>query len=197
MPTTKTYPKIVINGEVKIDLTGDDVTSASLLSGVKAHDKTGAEITGSCEYNADTSGDDVTAATMLYGTTAHNSDGDEVTGTMPNVGKQTNTIDTKDGIVTILRGFHDGTGSVVLAPSAVSNLIASNIRAGKSILGITGTMSATEGLQAQQKSVTPTFAEQSVTYDSPTYNALSKVTVAPIPVSETPITGGGYCLTVG
>lgn len=40
------YNKIVYNEKVLIDLTGDTVTQNALLSGVKAHDKSGAVITG-------------------------------------------------------------------------------------------------------------------------------------------------------
>lgn len=39
--------KVVVGGETKIDLSGDTVTPAKLLAGIKAHDSSGARITGS------------------------------------------------------------------------------------------------------------------------------------------------------
>jgi len=43
----KTYNKAVINGTTYIDLSGDTVVAGSMRSGVTAHDKNGASITGS------------------------------------------------------------------------------------------------------------------------------------------------------
>jgi len=43
---TKQYNKIVIAGDVLMDLSGDTVAASSMLSGVTAHDKNGAAITG-------------------------------------------------------------------------------------------------------------------------------------------------------
>ena len=45
MPT-KYVNKVVVNGNVKIDLTKDTVDPDSLIEGVKAHDNTGAVIVG-------------------------------------------------------------------------------------------------------------------------------------------------------
>ena len=45
MPT-KTYNKCVINGTTYLDLSSDTVTADTLLEGYTAHDKNGAEITG-------------------------------------------------------------------------------------------------------------------------------------------------------
>ena len=41
------YNKVIYGGDTLIDLTGDTVTDADMLSGKKAHDKSGASITGS------------------------------------------------------------------------------------------------------------------------------------------------------
>lgn len=38
--------KVVINGETKIDLTGDTVTAAVMLAGTTAHGADGAPVTG-------------------------------------------------------------------------------------------------------------------------------------------------------
>ena len=47
--------KVIYGGSTLIDLTADTVTAALMLYGTKAHDKSGAPITGSCTYDADTS----------------------------------------------------------------------------------------------------------------------------------------------
>lgn len=54
--------KVIYGGNALIDLTGDDVTAASLYKGVKAHDKAGAQITGTNPYNAATVDPAVTSA---------------------------------------------------------------------------------------------------------------------------------------
>lgn len=41
-----TYNKVTFGGKTLIDLTGDTVTADKILSGYTAHDKSGAEITG-------------------------------------------------------------------------------------------------------------------------------------------------------
>ena len=49
----KNVNKVVINGEVVLDLTGDSVTADKLAEGVTAHDKSGTAITGTM-MSADT-----------------------------------------------------------------------------------------------------------------------------------------------
>ena len=44
--------KVEINGEMKLDLTGDTVTPETLLSGATAHNAAGVQITGSAEPGA-------------------------------------------------------------------------------------------------------------------------------------------------
>ena len=61
---------------------------------------------------------------------------------------------------------------------------------------ITGTMSGTEGVNAQSKRVVPTTEEQVVTPDSG-YNYLSQVTVAAIPYYESGNSAGGTTVTIG
>ena len=54
--------KVIYGGETLIDLTGDTVDAAHLLSGTTAHDKSGAVIIGACTYDSDTSADTVAVA---------------------------------------------------------------------------------------------------------------------------------------
>lgn len=55
--------KVIANGKVLIDLTGDTVTAGSLKKGVTAHDKTGEPITGTMDAS---SIDDIDQV-LLYG----------------------------------------------------------------------------------------------------------------------------------
>lgn len=106
--------------------------------------------------------------------------GQKVTGTMPVKGAGGGTISTKDGSVKIPEGYYNGSGSVAISDTEKAKLVSNNIRQGVTLLGVTGSMSETEGLKSQTKEVTPTKSEQVVTPDSG-YNALSQVTVEAIP----------------
>ena len=188
--------KVIIGAEVKLDLTGDDVTPDKLAKGIKAHDKSGAPIVGTNTYNADTTDATATAAEILQGKTAY-AKGAKVTGTMPNKGAVTLNVTKKSTPVTIPMGFHDGSGKAQIDPAEAAKIIPENIRDGINILGVDGTMSGTEGAKPQAKTVTPTFEAQEITPDSPEYNFLSSVTVNAIPVSYTDNEQGGQTLKVG
>ena len=76
-----------------------------------------------------------------------------------------------------------------------AKIIATNIREGVQILGVTGTMSGQEDVHAEAPTVTPTVAGFTVT-PSTGYNYLSQVTVAAIPYSETDNSAGGKTATI-
>lgn len=190
------YSKIVINGVTKIDLTADTVDAAHLLEGFTAHGKNGAPITGTCTFDADTGDATATAAEILTGKTAYVT-GSKVTGSMANNGGVKGTISDLDTPYTIPQGYHDGSGTVSIDDAEKSKIVADNIRQGVTILGVEGTMTGTENVKAQSKTVTPSFSPQTITPDSPDYNYLSQVTVNPIPVKETLNEQGGYTITVG
>ena len=93
-------------------------------------------------------------------------------------------------------GFHDGSGSAEIDETEQAKLVSANIREGVTILGVEGSMSSSEGMKPQAKSVTPTFEQQTVLPDSD-YNCLSQVTVAAIPTNYVDNAAGGQTLTVG
>ena len=187
--------KIIYGGNTLIDLTGDTVTAADVLSGVKFHLPSGANGTGTCAVDVDSS--DCTAAVAeVLATKTFAKGGAVLTGTMPNRGGVTGTISTKAQEYTIAQGYHDGSGKVSIASTEQAKIIASNIRNGVSILGVTGTMSGSEDVKAQSKTVTPTTESQTVLPDSPTYNYLTQVTVNAIPYTETDNAAGGKTVTI-
>ena len=190
----KKYNKVIYGGKVLIDLTGDTVTPADLARGVTAHDKSGAEITGTSTKDSDTSADTAAASEILSGKTAHVKS-KLVTGSMPNNGAVSGSINTVAGEYTIPQGYHDGSGKVAIAASEQAKLVAKNIRQGVIVLGITGTMSTTEGLKAQAKTATPKTTKQTIIPDE-TYNALSQVEIAAIPYAETDNDAGGLTVAI-
>lgn len=189
------YNKIIYGGQTLIDLTSDTVDENKLLSGYTAHDKSGEEITGTCTFDSDTQDATAAVAEILTGRTAY-ARGTKLTGTMPNNGAVTGTISTKAAQYTVPQGYHDGSGKVSISATEQAKIIAENIRSGISILGVTGTMSGTEDVNAEAKTVTPSTTAQTIT-PSTGYNYLSQVTVNAIPYVETENSAGGTTVTIG
>ena len=187
--------KVVLSsGETLIDLSGDTADAAHVLKGSTFHDKSGAPKTGTCEFDSDTSDDTVATAEILVGKTAH-ARGVKITGTMPNNGAVSGSITTKDGQYTVPQGFHDGSGKVGIASAEKAKLIPGNIKSGVEVLGVTGTYGG-KSINAQTKSVTPSFTQQVVQPDD-SYDYLSAVTVAAIPVTYADNAAGGRTVTIG
>lgn len=185
--------KIIYGGNVLIDLTGDDVTEADVLSGKKFHLPSGADGTGSCTYDADTSDATAIAAEILADKTAYKN-GAKITGTMPNRGGVSGTIDTVAGQYTVPQGYHDGSGKVGIDSTEQAKIIAGNIKSGVEILGVTGTYTG-EAITAQSKTATPSTSQQVITPDSG-YDYLSQVTIAAIPYTEVDNLAGGKTVTI-
>lgn len=187
--------KIVLGGEVLMDLTADTVKADKLLKGYTAHGADGEKIAGTCEYDANTQ--DATAADseILAGKTAYVK-GSKKTGTMKNNGAVAGKITTKAGKYTVPQGYHDGSGTVQIDSTEQAKLVPDNIREGVTILGVAGKMSGSEDVKAQSKEVTPSMSDQTVLPDSG-FNSLTSVTVKAIPVVETENDAGGITVTIG
>lgn len=185
--------KVIYDGDTLIDLTGDDVTAAHVLSGKKFHLPSGAQGTGSCSYDADTSDATATAAEILLNKTAYKN-GSKLTGTMANNGGVTGTISTKAGQYTVPAGYHDGSGKVSISSTEQAKIIAGNIKSGIQILGVTGTYTG-EAITAQSKTATPSSSSQTILPDQG-YDYLSQVTVAAVPYVETDNSAGGKTVTI-
>ena len=186
--------KVIFGGQTLIDLTQDSVTKDTLLVGSTAHGPDGELVEGACSFDVDSSGATATVAEVLSGKTFAKG-GQVHTGSMKNNGAVTGSISTKSGEYIVPQGYHDGSGKVSIASAEQAKLIASNIRQGVTILGVTGNMSTTEGLKAQSKTATPSTSEQSIIPDTG-YNALSEVIVAAIPYSESDNSAGGKTVTI-
>lgn len=186
--------KLVVGNEVKFDLTGDTVAPNTLLTGATAHDKTGAQITGTCSYDSDTSDATVAVAEILKDKTAY-ARGAKIVGTMPNNGAKNYTISNLND-QTITMGFYDGSGKISFDSAEKAKIIPANIKNGVSILGVQGTMTGQESITVQSKTITPTFTTQTILPDSG-YDYLSQVVVSAIPMTESENTAGGLTLTIG
>lgn len=194
MANNKTINKVVYGGTVLIDLTADTVTADKILASYTAHDKSGAVITGTCEFDVDSTDATATVSEILAGATAY-ARGEKLTGTMPNNGGITETIDEVAQEVTIPQGYHDGSGKVSINATEQAKLIAGNIKQGVEILGVTGTLEPSSDVTAQAKTVTPSKSQQIVLPDEGT-DYLSQVTVNAIPYVEADNSAGGKTVTI-
>ena len=196
MATANIKNKVVFNGETLIDLSADTIEASDVINGKSFHHKSGVTQTGTCTFDADTSDATAQASEILNTKTAYVS-GSKVTGTMPNRGKQTSTISTKAGSVTIQNGYHDGSGSVSISSTEQAKIIPGNILNGVTILGVTGNVSPSSDIKIESsKTATPTASQQTIT-PSTGYNALAQVVVNAIPYSEALNAAGGYTATIG
>jgi len=191
---TKQVNKVVYGNRTLIDLTSDTVTQDKILSGFTAHDKSGAIITGNCDFDVNSTDATVAVAEILEGKTAY-ARGSKLVGTMPNKGAVNGSISTKTGEFTIPTGFHDGSGKVSIDATEQAKLVEANIKEGVTILGVTGTLAPASGVTAQSKVITPGISEISVLPDEG-YDYLSTVTVSAIPTSESDNSAGGITFTI-
>lgn len=156
--------KVVYGGKTLIDLTGDTVTTDKLLKGITAHGKDGEVVTGACTFDVDSNDATAAVAEILKEKTAY-ARGAKLVGTMPNNGAVTGSIKTLTDSYVIAQGYHDGSGKVGIDATEKAKITANNIREGITILGVKGTMSSSEGMKAQAKTVTPSSTQQTILPD--------------------------------
>lgn len=188
--------KVVFGNDTLIDLTADTVTAADVLSGVTAHDRSGAPITGSCTYDADTSDATASAGEILSGQTAY-VNGVKLTGTMPNRGAVTGIIDDVSTPYSIQQGYHDGSGTVSIDSTEAAKIIPSNILEGVTILGVTGTVEPSSDVHIESSKTATPYTTQQTILPSSGYDALAQVVVEAIYYNETDNAAGGKTATIG
>ena len=186
--------KIVYGNTVLIDLTADTVTDDKILASYTAHDASGNIITGTCDFDVNSQDATVKVAEMLIGKTAY-ARGTKLTGTMPNNGSISLTISEVNEEVSVAQGYHDGSGKVSILETEKAKLIASNIKQGITILGVTGTLEPSSAIKVHSKTVTPKTTQQTILLDEG-YDYLAQVTVNPIPYVETDNSAGGKTVTI-
>lgn len=187
--------KVIYGGTTLIDISADTITADKLAYGYKAHDKSGAQITGTSTYDADTSDATASQDEILSTKTAY-VNGVKLTGNMPNRGAVTGSIETFAQGYTIPQGYHDGSGTVNLNSSDLAKVTnPANIKAGVEIGGVTGTYSG-EAISVQSRTATPSTTQQVITPETG-YDYLSQVTVLAIPYVETDNAAGGKTVTIG
>lgn len=86
----------------------------------------------------DTEGATIAAGDVLAGKTGFGSGG-EVQGSMANNGAVSGSISTKAGTVTVPAGYTTG-GTVEISSAEQGKIIASNIKAGVTLLGVAGSL---------------------------------------------------------
>ena len=195
MASNQYVNKVVFGNDTLIDLTSDTATADKVLSGYYFHLKSGERTQGSCSYDADTSDATATDAEILSGSSAYVA-GNKITGAMTNQGAVTLTIDDVTDEIAIPAGYHDGSGKAKLDSTEAGKLLATNIKSGVSILGVTGSYSGEAVSVESNKNATPSTSQQVITPSSG-YDYLAQVTVAAIPYVEADNLQGGKTVTIG
>lgn len=197
MASNQYVNKVIFGGDVIIDISSDTVAANKLLSGITAHDKSGAPITGECTYDSDTTDADATTDEILAGKYAYVNKA-KIQGTMTNQGEKHYTLSARDTEVNIPAGYHDGSGGIGLASADKTALVSTNLRQGVTVLGIEGTMSNMEGVKATSASITPyTTSQTIVPTDLGDYNSITQINIAAIAKTEVDNQAGGKTVTIG
>lgn len=186
--------KVVYGNTTLIDLTSDTITANDLAYGKTAHGADGEVITGQSTKDSDTQDATALESEILSGKTAY-ARGTKLTGSMTNRGAVTGTISTVAGTYSIQSGYHDGSGTVSIDSTEQAKIIAGNIKAGVTILGVVGDYS---GGTVTADSITVTPYTTSKTYLPPTgYDYISQATVNAIKYVESANSAGGITVTIG
>lgn len=182
------------DGTILIDLTTDTAVASDVKNGKYFHLATGERVQGTNTYDSDTTDANATASEILTGRTAYVNT-NKITGEMPNNGAVSGVISTVAGTYTVPAGYHSGLGSVGIASTEQAKIIASNIKAGVTILGVEGTYSG-QSASATSVNITPYLTAATVL--PPTgYDYISQVNVAAITITESDNAAGGKTVTIG
>lgn len=115
--------------------------------------KTTTSSSGTDTSDATVNASDVLADKIAYGASGR------IVGSMKNNGSQTINVSSANTSYTISKGYHDGSGSVQISSTEASKLIASNIKKGITILGVTGSYqgsTSSGGVQVKTGTTTST-----------------------------------------
>ena len=115
--------------------------------------KTTTSSSGTDTSDATVNASDVLADKIAYGASGR------IVGSMKNNGSQTINVSSANTSYTISKGYHDGSGSVQISSTEASKLIASNIKKGITILGVTGSYqgsASSGGVQVKTGTTTST-----------------------------------------
>ena len=177
--------RVKYNGQTLIDISSDTVNKEVLLKGYTSHDSNGDPVTGECEFDMKTTEFTASAKDIRKGLTA-GVNKQTITGDMDEHLAKENTISTKAGVFEIPEGYHDGNGTVKIDSSAVSLLTPDNIRENVVILGVTGTMTGTEGENCSPAITVdaPLDKNLDIVPESP-YTCFKQVTVRAVPYKTT------------
>ena len=91
----------------------------------------------------DTTGAAAASGDILTGKSAFIGNG-FVAGSMPNNGAVSGSISKADGTYTIPAGFHNGKGAVRISSEEQAKLVSGNIKAGVTVLGVSGKSSVVD-----------------------------------------------------
>lgn len=97
---------------------------------------------------------------------------------MSDNGAVTGTISTVKGTYTIQSGYHNGSGTVGIAASEQAKLIAGNIKAGVTVLGVTGKSSVVDTADATAAASTIVSGKTAYINGAKVTGALTSVAVS-------------------
>lgn len=183
------------DGTILIDLSSDTAIASDVKSGRYFHLATGERVQGTNDFDSNTTDANASASEILSGRTAYVNK-NKITGEMTNNGAVAGVISNKNTPYTIPAGYHSGLGTVSLDSTSSQALIASNIKTGIQILGVTGSYSG-EAVTAGAVNVTPYLTAQTILPSSISKDYISQVNVAAIAITESDNAAGGKTVTIG
>lgn len=183
------------DGTILIDLTSDTAEASDVKTGKYFHLATGERVQGTCTHDSDTTDANALASEILTGRTAYVNK-NKITGEMVNNGAVSGTISTKAGTYTVPAGYHNGLGSVQIDSTEQGKIVASNIKSGITILGVTGDY-AGQPVTAGTVSATPYLTAQTILPSAIGKDYISQVNIAAITITESDNAAGGKTVTIG